>query len=509
LTLRATHVQTQAVDYSRPGGAWDVPTLDALMARCAWVSEGKTRLAPGEIEDRVAHLAGWLRAHGVRHGDAVAWQLPNGLDAFLLYRACWRLGAVGVPFHHQAGGAEVARMRDQVDSRLVFARSDGLLAEATGVVLIPPVGLARSHEHHGPAVTDSGARGDDLAVALFTSGSTGDPKVVLHTHRALAHKGLSSIRAHGLGPGDAVLMPSPLAHVSGLLNGVVVPGAGGMGCVLMDRWDPGRGLELVERYDISFMIGPPALFTAMIGHERFRPERVASLRVISCGSMGITPEFVESARAAFGAFTKRTYGSTEAPTVTTSAWSDPPERARDTDGRPMALAELRAVDPGGADVPAGQPGELLVRGPEMFAGYADAAQTAAAMEDGWFRTGDLAILDPDGWLTIVGRSKELIIRGGENIAPQEVERILEAHPAVRQAVAVGYPDERLGERVAAFVIASSPFDMEDCQGWFAKQGVARFKTPERVYLVDELPTLSLGKPDRAALRARCRDEAVR
>ena len=228
-----------------------------------------------------------------------------------------------------------------------------------------------------------------------------------------------------------------------------------------------------------------------------------ALRVVSCGSMGVTPEFIDSARLAFGAMVKRTYGSTEAPTVTTSTSEDGPDRARDTDGRSVGEAVIRVVDPvTDRPVPAGRRGEVLVRGPELFVGYGEESETRAAVRRGWFGTGDLGVLDPDGWLTIVGRLKELIIRGGENIASAEVERVLEQHPEVRQAVVVGCPDRRLGERVAAFVVGSPRVDVAECRRWFAAQGVARFKTPEVVVHLDEIPLLGVGKPDRPVLRER-------
>jgi cyclohexanecarboxylate-CoA ligase len=176
--------------------------------------------------------------------------------------------------------------------------------------------------------------------------------------------------------------------------------------------------------------------------------------------------------------------------VTTSRPDDPPERAAESDGRVVGDAELRIED-----------GELWLRGPELFVGYANPGQTAAAITEGWFRTGDLAHVDGDGWLTITGRRKDLIIRGGENIAAGEVEAVLEAHPAIRQAVVVGYPDDVMGERVCAFVVATPDFDLDTCRAWFEDQGVARFKTPERVEHISELPLLEAGKPDRATLRA--------
>jgi len=508
--LRATHVPSARSRYLRPGGPWDVPTLDALECRLpvgagAEVIDSRTRLDPPVLAGMVDRLAGGLRAAGVRRGDAVAWQLPNCVEAVLLFRACWRLGAVAVPLHHQVGPSETARMVSQVDPAASFSRPGLPLCDHDGTLSI---GTGTGSEGWGALLSARPlrrgmARPWDLAAALFTSGSTGEPKVVLHTHRGLVAKARSLAEAHGLRPGDTVLMPAPLAHVSGLLNGVVLPSAAGMRSVLMERWDPERAVELVAAERVGFMIGPPTIFTAMADAGAFSPAAVSSLRVISCGSMTVSPDVVTATRRAFGATVKRTYGSTEAPNVTTSTWDDPPERARETDGRALGGTELRVVDlVSGRDVAPGQHGELLVRGPELFAGYADPDQTAAAMHRGWFRTGDLATLDAGGWLTIVGRRKELVIRAGENIVPAEVERVLEAHPAVRQAVVVGCPDPLLGERVAAFVVADGPFDLRDCRDWFAGRGVARFKTPELVVVVPELPVLTLGKPDRAALRAR-------
>jgi cyclohexanecarboxylate-CoA ligase len=224
----------------------------------------------------------------------------------------------------------------------------------------------------------------------------------------------------------------------------------------------------------------------------FTRERVRSLRLVSSGGAGVSVAFVEEAAATLGAVVKRTYGSTEAPTIATSTPGDSQDDARAHDGHAIGAVELRVVD-----------GELRVRGPEVCVGYLDPAHNADAFDaDGWFRTGDLATIDDEGWLTIVGRVKDVIIRGGENISTAEVEHELEAHPDVRQAVAVGYPDPLMGERVAAFVVGAASFDVETARAWFEARGVARFKTPERVVVVDALPTLPTGKPDRDALRAR-------
>jgi acyl-CoA synthetase (AMP-forming)/AMP-acid ligase II len=499
LILRPTYRHPRAREYQAPGGPWDISSLDDFVSGAARRAHGDlvvddsagVRLDGATLEEMVAALAGDLRATGVRKRDVVAWQAPNWHEAVVLYRACWRLGAIAAPIHHHAGPAEVERMLTALDPRVWLPPDEVRGASARFSKLLDA----------GAPVTRSAARPSDLAAALFTSGSTGEPKAALHTQRGLAYKARVMIGAHELSPGDSILMPAPLAHVSGLLNAVLIPGVLPMRAVLMAKWSPQVALDVIERERITFMIGPPAFFVALMSAAEFTPERVKSLRLISSGGAGVTAAFVDQASAAFGARVKRTYGSTEAPTVTTSFAPDPVERARATDGRATGAVELRVTDPATErQVSPGESGELWLRGPELFVGYADRSQTRAAVSRGWFRTGDLATVDEDAWLTIVGRMKEVIIRGGENVAVAEVEGILEAHPDVRQAAVIGEPDARLGERVCAFVVASAPFDLAACRAWFEEQGVAVFKTPERVVQLDELPLMAAGKPDRAALK---------
>ena len=452
MTLRPTLEHPLAEVWARPGGPWDQPPLDEV-------------LGPHE---GVADLAGGLHSLGVGRGDVVAWQRPNGPEVVALYRACWRLGAVAAPIHDRATDADVARLLPRLDPAAYFAPGDELPS--------------------GPPAAATG-RATDVACVLWTAGSSGEPKGVLHTQRALAYKARSMVEVHGLGPEDVVLMPAPLAHVSGLLNGVLVPQAAGMRAVFMARWDPEAALALIESAGVTFMVGPPTFFIGLMAAEGFAPERVASLRLISSGGAGVTPAFVDEATDRLGAVVKRAYGSTEAPTVATTWAGDPPARGRDTDGRPTGAVELRL----------GDDDELLVRGPELFVGYDDPAATEAAVVDGWFRTGDRAVIE-DGWLTITGRLKDVIIRGGENVSIAAVEAVLEAHPAVRHAVVVGEPDDRLGERVVAVVEADDTFDLDECRRWFETEGATRFTWPERVVRVDTIPVLPAGKPDREAVR---------
>ena len=462
-------------------------TLDRLLAaatpRADLIVHDDARVSSTEVEGRSLTLAGALNARGIGHGDHVAFQLPIGVDAVVVYRACWAIGVVAVALHPLAGSAQLAQALEQSEPALLIADGAAPLASFPGAM-----GVGELVGGSAPSVD---VDPNDDALVMFTSGSTGVPKGVVHTHASLEYKALESIEVHGFTAEDVVLMPAPLAHVSGLLHGVLVPGAVGAKAVLMSRWDPGRALELIEAEGVTWMVGPPTFFLGLMDHPDFDPTRVASLRLVSCGGAGVSPAFAERARAELGVVVKRAYGSTEAPTIATSRFDDPPERMVSTDGRAFGDSELR-VD---AD------GELWLRGPELARGYLDAERTAEYFVDGWFRTGDLATID-DGWLTITGRLGDRIIRGGENISATEVEHHLEDHPAVHQAVAVAEPDERLGERVAAFVVAPDGFDLDTCRSWFAERGAAKFITPERIEVVDEMPVLASGKVDRAALAAR-------
>ena len=314
----------------------------------------------------MATLAGRLRAAGVRRGDVVAWQLPNGAPAVVLYRACWRLGAIAAPLHHRLGAAEVSGALDQVAPVLVLATPDMPAADMRRGP--HPAGRRRGSRPcsicstRPPPSTPAPrpARGSDLAVALFTSGSTGVPKAALHTHRGLGYKAALMVGIHGLDGGDAVLMPAPLAHVSGLLNGVLLPAAAGIPSVLMAAWDADEGLRLIEEERVTFMGAPPVFFSQMTASSRFRPEAVASLRLVSTGGASVSPAFVDATADAFACRVKRTYGSTEAPTVTTSGPTDSLDRARDTDGHATGEVEITVHDPATGAPPGAGPGRGTV-----------------------------------------------------------------------------------------------------------------------------------------------------
>jgi acyl-CoA synthetase (AMP-forming)/AMP-acid ligase II len=491
-------------EWCAPGGPLhDTGTLADLC------ESGPEILDPGSPDrtgDSVTTRTAELGSLGAGVGDVVCWQLPNCNDSVAMYRACWQLGATAAPLHHLAGPAEVEAMMSGLGCS-VLLDPDGQPGGRLERVMERP---SDGDHPGGPGLLGRRPSGSDIAVVLHTSGSSGTPKGVMHTHRALAYKARTMATLHGLGADDAVLMPAPLAHVSGLLNGILVPSVAGMRTVLMSRWDTEAALGLIESERITFMVGPPTFFIGLEHADGFSPQRVESLRVLSVGGAGVTPEFVERTSELFGAEVKRSYGSTEAPTVASSPAGDDPWSRAHTDGRPTGAVRIRIVDPTtGVPRTTGEAGEVQLSGPELFCGYTDRAATAAATTGDWFRTGDVGVLDTAGRLTITGRIGNVIIRGGENIDAAEVEAHLVAHPGVSAAVVLGEPDERLGERVVAVVELApqaSGFELEECRDWFVRRGVARFKTPERIVEVAHMPLLASGKADRTGLQRSLAEE---
>jgi cyclohexanecarboxylate-CoA ligase len=497
----------------RASGAWtDEHLLDRFAAADpahVAIVDGDVRLTVGDL-DRVASVyASRLWHSGVRPGDVVAWQLPNWWEAVALCWGIWRCGAVASPITPTLGVREVGYVLRQTDARVVavprvFRGVDHValmnVAGFTGdlIVIRDDVEVAWSGD-----APDVEIDVDAPAVVLWTSGTTADPKGVVHTHQTLRHEADTITAAHAMTAGESLLLPMPITHVAGLTYGVLLPVCNAITAVLMDRWEAPIGLELLERERIAVMISTPVFMRTMIDHYRFDTTDTGALRLFSLGGAGVAPAMVREGRERFRCWCKRTYGSTEYPTLTTGRRGDDPERDATTDGQLIGDAELRIVDPQTRlDVDHGTPGELLVRGPEMFRGYLDPALDAAAFVDGgWFRTGDLAVFD-GAYLTIIDRLKDIIIRGGENISAQEVEALLVTHPEIVEAACVAYPDPVMGERVCAFVTLrdTAGLTLDDVRTHLAAAGLARFKVPERLEIRATLPRTASGKVLKATLR---------
>lgn len=503
-------------------GAWAGRTSasfldEAIAARGdrPMVHDAEVTLSFAEVGHRADALAAGLRDLGVGAGDVVLVQLPNWWEAVVVHQALMRLGAVCCPVVPIYRTRELAFILAQarpvaVVTPHVFRRHDhaamfaGLVPEGTELLVVRPEGpLLRGARDLADvavdgAVVEDAAQPGDVCMLMYTSGTTADPKGVLHSHETLVHENQTIIDLAGLGEDDVVFMPSPVTHITGFLYGLLLPAMLQAPVVLLDVWDAGRAVELVAAHGATFTVGATPFLQGIVDVHESRGD-TSSLRLFLCGGADVPPALVRRADRVMGC-AARVYGSTEFPTACSGAPDDVIEVRADSDGRLIGAAEARVRDE------VDGVGQLEVRGPEMFLGYLDAHLNEDAFTtDGWFRTGDLASIE-GGAITIRGRSKDIIVRGGENISAKEVEDLLYLHADVEDVAVVAMPDPVMVERACAFVVpreGTHP-DVESLGTWLGAQGLATQKRPERVELVDELPRTASGKIQKFVLRDRLR-----
>lgn len=455
-----------------------------------------------ELAALADHCRAWLAGHGVGRGDAVAWQLPNSIEAVALFLACAQLGAVAVPivtiYRHQ----EVEFICRQSGARLlavpaVSARLDlaGIARQVAAVVpgleaVTVPVGAA---EPFGSDVPSHRAE-TGLDVIVYTSGTESRPKGVRHGANSLLYDSRSMSDFLKLDDGDVFFMPSPLAHITGMLNGIITPVLLGSTAVLMDRWNAARALELIARYGCTYSVMATPFLQQMFAEDP-SGAALASFRFVRCGGADIPATMMAAAERA-GVTVLRVYGLSELPTLTCNHPDSTPEQRATTDGVVLPNVELKILDDAGRVQPPGQVGHIVARGPEMFSGYVDPSLNDGAFtEDGFFRTGDLGVLDEAGYLRIVGRAKDIIVRGGENLSALEIEEAIRLHPRVADVAVVGVPDDMMGQRACAFLVSrdGSAVSLEELRSAVTGAGLALQKSPEHVRMVAELPRTPAGK----------------
>ena len=347
---------------------------------------------------------------------------------------------------------------------------------------------------------------DHPALLLYTSGTTANPKGAIHTHNTLDFELRSMVDFYGLDEGTVVYMPSPLSHVTGLLYGIQMPAMLGGRAVFQERFSPEAGLALVAEHGCTFSVGATPFLVGLCEAQEASPRSLA-LEAFVCGGADVPAELIRRAGETLGCCATRAYGSTEFPTVTGGNAEDSEDRRARTDGRVMDHCEVRVVDEDGSVVEEGVPGELQARGPELFPGYLAGVGASSFDEEGWFSTGDLVSLR-SGYLTVEGRIKDIILRGGENVSVKEVEDLLYGHPDVAEVAIVAMPDPKLTERACAYVVAEpgrAP-TLEALVVHLENHRLARQKLPERVELVEELPKTASGKVQKNVLRTRIREQ---
>lgn len=493
-------------------GLRDAPALELRV----WSSARPSHATFGEVHDKARRLAAGLRRRGVDPGDVVAFQLPNCEEAAVVFFGAALCGAVVVPIVHFYGPHEVGYILRDSGARILvtadrFGQNDylhhlaGLVPELDDLRLVAVVRFDAGGATVGdldievleftdllaadPIAAPIHVDPNRPALLAYTSGTTAHPKGVIHTHHSIVAE------VHQLGalqPPDPrpLLNGAPVGHAIGMLGGLLLPVYRGRSIHLIDVWDPSEILRAMIDAELTGGSGATYFLTSLLDAPDFAESHVENMRYVGLGGSSV-PDAVADRAAALGISIARSYGSTEHPSITGSEHHEPMEKRARSDGQPLAGVELRIVDPDGRDLPVGSPGEIWSRGPDLCAGYTDAALTPTVFEDdGWYRTGDVGVLDAEGWLTITDRLSDIIIRGGENISAAEVENALLSMPGVVEAAVAAAPDDRLGEHAAAIVRTDPPGrppSIPAIQEHLRQVGLAKQKWPEEVHASTELP----------------------
>ena len=489
----------------RDAERWVELTYDELLADVGTVS---------------AHLA----AMGLDKGDVICLVLPNWTEAVTYTFAAARLGAVVCPVTTIYRQRELSFILKRTACKLVvvpsiyrgfdYAAMMRELADelpdleaiiCVGKTGIPGVLASSDLSREIAPVSPADVSMDDLAVLAFTSGTTGESKGVMHSH-ATMHAAIDDFVSHaGFDRGLTSLVISPFGHLTGFTWGILMPLRGAGDVVLLETWDPDEALDLVARYGVTFTMGATPFLSDMLDAAAHRPEATFP-DVFVCGGAPIPPSLVERATDRHGSRVVAVWGMSEYPVGTATAVTDDPRLASTTDGRPVGRAQVLVVNRG-VPVSVGQEGDVIIRGPGRFRGYYKRRDLDAdsITEDGYLKTGDRArLLDELGHIRISGRTKDIIIRGGENVPVVEIENILLTHPAIKEIALVPVPHDRLGETACACVVLQSTEDhvltVHDLAEFLGRHGVAKHFYPESVLVMDSLPRTPSGKIQKFALR---------
>jgi len=436
----------------------------------------------GDADALSGGVANTLRARGVRPGDRVAVQIEKSPFAVLLYLACLRSGAIFVPINTAYTDAEVADLVADAEPALVVRDAEGF------------------GEVKRDAFEDVDPEPDDVAAILYTSGTTGRPKGAMLTHRNLASNAAALHQAWGFRSDDVLLHALPVFHAHGLFVAINCTLANGTPMIFLPRFDAGVVIEHLPRATI--FMGVPTFYTRLLADARFNAEVCTSMRLFISGSAPLLASTHDEFRVRTGHAVLERYGMTETTMITSNPLDG--DRRPGSVGPPLPGVEVRVANEHGAALATGEVGGVEVRGPNVFAGYWKRPELSATefTPDGFFRTGDLGCFDEDGYLRLVGRSKDLVISGGLNVYPVEVEEVLDAIDGVLESAVIGVADHDFGEAVVAVVVAEPgrTIDVESVREK-SRERLAAFKVPKRVHVVDALPRNAMGKVEKARLRS--------
>jgi cyclohexanecarboxylate-CoA ligase len=505
-----------------------VPAKDALVAYRADRAE-PVRISYRELGDKVALAAGALRDLGVGHGDIVAVQVPNWWEFVVVSLACGRVGAVVNPLmpifrerelEFMLGFAEtkvfvVPAMFRGFDYATMALSLKQKLPKLQHVIVVDGTGanafdrmlLQGSHRVEAAATAgESALAADELAVMMFTSGTTGSPKGVMHSCNTLLACNKALADRFGLTIDDVLLACSPVGHMTGFAAVMLLGVFLGATVVLQDVWDARQGVTIMAAEGVTYTAASSPFLSDICNAVAEGAPRPGALRSFLCGGAPIPPVLIERAATELNLKVCSLWGMTESLSSTLTEPARAADKSSTTDGRALDGAEVRVVDFGGQPMPTGQTGRLLVRGAQMSLGYYKRPDIPTYDAEGWFDTGDLAYMDDEGYIRITGRTKDVIIRGGENIPVAEIEGLLYKHPSVALAAIVGYPDARLGERSCAFIELrpGTTIDLAAVQGYMAECKVAKQYWPERVEILETVPRTPSGKIQKFILKERAK-----
>ena len=475
-----------------PTLAWDEsPTLGSRPC----MRDERSELSYEQVRARVDALAEQLVDKGVAHGDIVAIMLPNCVELLVGILAAWRLGAIATPINPAFTDNEARYQIEDSDAVLLIADR-----EPTGYEIDTlPVEEMRLEPSGTQSPNAPGS--DDIALLIYTSGSTGRPKGVMLDHGNLAAMATMLAEHLRLDPSDHCLLVLPLFHVNSLCASFLAPISAGAQITILSRFELSTFLAAVESHRLTYFSAVPTIYARLAELPDGIHRDTSSLRFAICGAAPVSRELLERCERRFGFVILEGYGLTEGTCASTCNPLDGP-RKLGTVGPPLSGQEVAVVDAKRNHLPAGEIGEVVVRGPNLMRGYLNrSSATADALVEGWLHTGDIGILDDDGYLTIVDRIKDMIIRGGENVYPKEIEATLCRHSAVLEAAVVGQQHSIYGEVPVAFVVpypdavVTSEALLEHCRSYLTK-----IKLPVQISIVGELPKNPVGKIDKPTLR---------
>jgi long-chain acyl-CoA synthetase len=463
---------------------------------------GEVELSYAELDDRSARLATLLREKGVERGDRVGVMLPNVPEFPVAYYGVLRAGGIVVPMNVLLKEREIAFYLEDSGAKLLLAWH-GFAEEARAgaadagaeLVEVEPAAFAATLAELEPSPGVAETAEDDIAVLLYTSGTTGKPKGAELTHLNLARNAeISSRTTCEVGAGDIVLGALPLFHSFGQSVGMNASLRVGACLTLVPKFDPGEALATMERDGVTHFYGVPTMFGALLHHPERERYDTSALRNCITGGASMPVEVLRGFEEAFGAKVLEGYGLSETSPVASSNHPDM-ERKPGSIGTPIEGVEMRVVDESDQPVSRGEVGEIVIRGHNIMKGYWQRPEaTAEAMRGGWFHSGDMARVDEDGYFYIVDRKKDLIIRGGYNVYPREVEEVLYEHPKIREAAVLGVPHDEWGEEIGAAVVLHEGEELSSEEvSAYVKDRIAAYKYPRAVWFLDDLPKGPTGK----------------